>query len=549
MPVIAAIVISAGKESMWVDELHSSWVVKSAYSEVVERSLQGNQVPLYFYFLKPLVSTVSLVGWADGHSGDFWLRLPSLVAWVISVGVAARWIAHQQSQINPKLTGWAALAVMLLAGWDRINWFYASEARVYAILCAVTLVAWWQIASLWLSCQSPESLGTELGQASNPKTQDSWSGKYHVTTWTLLAALQLGLQPVSILTVVWQWLLLTWICWRAALVGHKCWRAWCVASCILFLIGLYLFVLFQPTWINRSLWASFAGSSDYKTAIGLFPFLPLLFPALVAQPIDQAILFGRQKRTVHQPSTLRTANSTISVGLLIASLAPIATAWMLTYCEIAPIFHRRYVCFCGLPLALLSAWLLSNLKHTSLRWLGLGCSLLWLLYSQGELGLLAKGQIVGVQRNENWKQAVAMISSQANSHDQVWCASNLIEGTDVTYPLIDSDDDYLSFPLRGNYQVIAERSKLIPHALAGDNRTWGQLLGNHFLGQSASPQIAWIVYRGSPENLKNRLRGTARWLNQKELLLESDDVILSFGAICVTKIRLIDPSSKPTSGL
>src|SRR5688572_6916246 len=59
-------------ESLWLDELHTGWVVKDAWSDVAWRAQIGNQRPLWFYAVK-LVTTL-------GGESELTLRLLSLIA-------------------------------------------------------------------------------------------------------------------------------------------------------------------------------------------------------------------------------------------------------------------------------------------------------------------------------------------------------------------------------------------------------------------------------------------------------------------------------------
>src|SRR5205085_8159309 len=59
-------------ESLWLDELHTGWVVKDAWSDVAWRAQIGNQSPLWFYAVK-VVTTL-------GGESEFTLRLLSLIA-------------------------------------------------------------------------------------------------------------------------------------------------------------------------------------------------------------------------------------------------------------------------------------------------------------------------------------------------------------------------------------------------------------------------------------------------------------------------------------
>ena len=73
-------------ESLWVDELHTSWCVQDGLSQVVERAAAGNQSPLYFYLAGGITRLL-------GES-EFTLRLPSLLAGIALPGVT--WLLVQR---------------------------------------------------------------------------------------------------------------------------------------------------------------------------------------------------------------------------------------------------------------------------------------------------------------------------------------------------------------------------------------------------------------------------------------------------------------------
>jgi uncharacterized membrane protein len=121
-------------ESLWLDELHSAWVVSAGASEIAERAQIGNQSPLYFYLLWATTSLFGMSEWA--------LRLPSLVAGVGLVAIAYG-LVYQFTR-SPIAAG----ACSLLVAMDHNFLFYATEARPYAgvqLLAAVQLAIFWKL--------------------------------------------------------------------------------------------------------------------------------------------------------------------------------------------------------------------------------------------------------------------------------------------------------------------------------------------------------------------------------------------------------------------
>ena len=74
-------------ESLWIDELHTSWVVSDDADSIAGRAAVGNQSPLFFYVVKASTFGFGMTELA--------LRLPSLIAGMALVPLVffacARW--------------------------------------------------------------------------------------------------------------------------------------------------------------------------------------------------------------------------------------------------------------------------------------------------------------------------------------------------------------------------------------------------------------------------------------------------------------------------
>jgi len=113
-------------ESLWLDELHTAWVVADGAQQLAPRAAVGNQSPAYFALVWSLTK---LAG-----ASECCLRLPSVlagVALVVSVYlVVARWTACSS----------AGLLAALLVAIDPNCVFYGQEARSYALVQLVGLL-------------------------------------------------------------------------------------------------------------------------------------------------------------------------------------------------------------------------------------------------------------------------------------------------------------------------------------------------------------------------------------------------------------------------
>ena len=121
-----ALRIVAASEPLWLDELHTAWVIKDDFQCVAARSRIGNQSPLYFQIQW---FTANLFG-----PGHWSLRSLSLVAGfgVIGISGAMVWVSTRSIA--------SVAAVVWLIALEPNLIFYASEARPYALVQLAGLI-------------------------------------------------------------------------------------------------------------------------------------------------------------------------------------------------------------------------------------------------------------------------------------------------------------------------------------------------------------------------------------------------------------------------
>lgn len=139
MLILSSIVIgtalrwqTAISESLWLDELHSGWVVGDTFAEVWLRSAEGNQTPLYFW-----VTWFCQKGMGESELS---LRIVSIASSVLLILIAAVVVYRFSKSIGGSL-----LTVILLAFADPFL-YYGTEARPYALLQCLSLI---QILCFW----------------------------------------------------------------------------------------------------------------------------------------------------------------------------------------------------------------------------------------------------------------------------------------------------------------------------------------------------------------------------------------------------------------
>ena len=78
------------RESLWIDELHSAWVVQGPWSAWIERAAIGNQAPAFFAPLKLWhdlwVGGLGAVGWSSTLAAELSLRSFSWLSWCCWLG-------------------------------------------------------------------------------------------------------------------------------------------------------------------------------------------------------------------------------------------------------------------------------------------------------------------------------------------------------------------------------------------------------------------------------------------------------------------------------
>jgi len=498
----------ASTESLWLDELHTSWAVSGTWVEVASRARQGNQSPLFFLPLFGLTKTLGNLG---GVPGELVLRLPSIVCWGMTLVVCLREVGRMQRD-------WvAAIAIFLWLMLDRIQLFYATEARVYATVQLVSLLGWIAVGRS-VGLVPPQVAGTARDKSHATHVAGTARDKSHTThvagtardkshatciwLWCGLSILLVFLHITAVLAVGWQIFCGTWLIVRRAPQQRV---VWCVASSVVIIaVGIALLGSAQ-VWEHRQQWASFAGEASLASLLGLFPLAAYVVPVAVARCMDA--LWGRSgTRTEFRQPRKSTTHARL---WCVAAAGPWLSAWCITAIGIAPIFHRRFVIVAAIPLIMWAAVELSRVRRPVLRWSALVAVAAWLVVSQGTLDNWRAGQLFGWQRTEGWRQTSHFLSERMQAGDQLWCASGLIEGRGAELPLSEALDRYLSFPLRGVYRVVDKRGESIePRALVGDGTNWAVQL--RAAGRaSSSGSVVWIVYRGSPAGFEKQLRKLA----------------------------------------
>jgi hypothetical protein len=499
--------------------------------------------------------------------------LPSIFAWGATVFVCVR-----ELQGGPCWRS-ATLAVLAWLVLDRIQLFYATEARVYAAVQLVSLLAWMAVARIGearerrgnprlaalvpiastsptaMSCRQAgiseaqeineargnEARGNEaqvneaqVNEAQARTNQALGASPAPIWLWCGLSILLVFLHVTAVLAVAWQIVCGTWLVAKRAPHLRLTWAV--AVAVVIVAVGVAL-LLSAQVWEHRQRWASFAGEASLASLVGLFPLAAYVVPVMLARGLDWVWGSGKVV-TGDQAGAAKDKSRSPTWLWWVAVAGPWLSAWCITVLQIAPVFHRRFVIVAAVPLVMLAASQLGRVRHASLRWGAMVAVAAWLIVSQGTLLNWRAGQLFGWQRTEGWRQAGQFLSEHLQSGDQLWCASGLIEGQGAELPLSEPLDRYLSFPLRGMYGVVDNKGELIePHALVGDGASWArQMLSEDHVGRIASSGSAvWLVYRGSPAAFEMHCRKWASGLEAGSQEHWRLDAPQAFGLVSVVR--------------
>lgn len=572
-------------ESLWVDELHSSWATSGSWSEIGHRAAAGNQLPGYFAILygsQQIASTVGLFLPWRLDTPELALRLPSILAWSLTLGCVAAillcspWQLSRPNRAAGRQThrAWLGSSAVVI-GWclcilvDRMQGFYGSEARVYALVQLCSLLGWLTVSLAFKECslEQLDRSGRQLDSCGK-----STNYRWLWFAWTLLAVGQLNLHVTSGTSILVQWMLLA----ALAIVQPRHRPGLLLATVTLLIAGWLIIDDLSPVWQRRSQWQSIGGDASLISLLTIFPTLPVLTPVAIAWLSVGLLAVVRSTRQAFQgterkvpdraqwdmptnrehrrPRYSRGSRFLIRFGSsqwlwALAMAAPLITAWLLTRLEVAPLFHYRFLITAALPLYLFAGIQIANLPSRWLQWTAVLGSLVWLLVSQGTVKQWQHGQLSGVLRGEGWREAASYIQQRFNpASDAIWCYSGLIEGHRAEPPLDLDNLEYLSYPLRGCYQISVEGTPAYPLALVGQHRFWAQqILADENRLEYSAPQetsptpgapvsAAWIVCRGSGLALETRLQ-------QSELDgLPQLHPIVEFGKVSVVCLQTGPPS-------
>lgn len=508
----------------------------ASITQAPSRAVSGNQSPFFFLGVWPLYQTLTGLG----VQPEVALRLPSVLAILAAIGAVSAWFYRRGRSVE---------AVVLCGGWIALDWvqlFYTTEARPYAAVQFFTLAGGmlaWRIVrgGVWGGVRGGGA-GTAAGSPENGAGQELGLEAPVTAWWFVVGMAAIACHPTAILAVAAQ--VLAIVLFAVAKFRLRLVVLAVVLGAVLAAFAAAL-VNISPAWSSRSQWNAFAGDASYASVRMLLPQVHVLGIVVLAglavslgQVISQLATKGGERTT--EPNRASRFSEVGYWGLL--AIVPIGLAWWLTYSELAPLMHRRYVISSLFPILVMAACCLDLVGQRLLRVTLVVATIAALMVVQGSPAQWRIGRWSPWQRLEGWRQAGRFIGEHSSARDELWCSSGLIEGNREP-PLPEALKSYLDYPLSGLYRPDAiESSEVRP--LVNDPRHWWRQVASVDTG---GPRQVWIVHRG----LGDVLLGASRRIFVQAKKEDRSATVLhepiSFGSVSVMCL-LVEPASPQNNG-
>jgi mannosyltransferase len=437
-------------ESLWLDELHTAWVVGGTWNQLIPRAHAGNTGPLFF-LLTRLVTDVF-------GNGELSLRYISLASGLIIVVASFLVMCAWGGRVVLPFLGAFLVAI------DPNHIYFSLEARSYALVQLLGLI---QVIVFWQLLQRP-SIRWRMSwillsvALYNLHYTAGWIVIANIVTWIVLAdarqryaagqfGLDLGLMVIA----------------NAATLPHLA----AVAE-------------------QRHLWSVFVSAGSPVRIVTLFPATELVAIALAGLAVAwmTGLVPDAGRKTTSDKRELVTY-------LACCLLVPVVGAWLLTKFGLVPLFHRRYLMVTATTPYLLFVVLTAICP--SPRWrlvvmlVGVGLAI-----SQNPLirSHLHTSVEVAPRSREDWRGVVQLINQSAEyAQLPVMVRSGLIEADRLASDESHFFRQYCSFPLRSIYQVADTHGDPIPLA----NLTT-IAISEEDRDRVRRSRGAWLVFRGPP---------------------------------------------------
>jgi mannosyltransferase len=434
-------------ESLWLDELHTSWSISGSWAEVYERIKIGNQSPFYFGLVKVAAELFGL--------NETALRLPSLIAGLLLVGVVGILVWYWSQSIM------AGLFCAVLVALDPVCIFYANEARPYACLQLVALCHLGIVAEI-------------------PRRGTGWFRLAFIAGALLLTYLQYTAVLFVYAEAVF---LLGVIEWRkpgAVYSGRKL-----LADLALIAVGSLPAILHAQSIVGHgNAWKAFIPEPSFAELVR-----QMRLNAYLLWPIVGAIAVFMFTRTNPKASTQRKA---ALCPVTLVFLLPMAIAWLIAELNIAPLLFRRYLLPTYVAGIVLAALIWATIANSWFRAVVAALTIGTFLFNSASGPILPLNGIVRPDRWQDWRSAVKYVNDNAQANDVALVRSGFIEGDQLAKPHASLLEAYNLAPVNNIYQL-----KIPAQPMPTSREYWSPFLETEFAASRAGNR--WFVFNGSAQ--------------------------------------------------
>ncbi len=448
-------------DSLWVDELHTSWTVADGLSEVFARAARGNQSPIFFW-IEWLICAIF------GQS-EIALRSVSLIAASALIAVLMVFVRRETGATI------AAVAVGLLMAIDSNLLFYANEARPYALLqlCAsVSAFSCYQYATTGLSRSRVCWIASAV------------AGCYlHYTAGLLLVA-----------ECAYLLLLRTY---RSGETSGKSLRD-CAIDCAV------IAILLLPTLPHlfdiagrRENWEQFVKRRGVADIFSVLPSTRIVVVAVIAAlvvvglPLGYRILRSRSPKGTDGTLEL-VRNRSLWLLAVCWFIIPVVIAFALNNTDLARVFFRRYL-LSVIPATYLLIGLAISVPSRWWRFLVAAVVLVCGAYRSFTVQSVSPYLVVAQHSREDWRSAVAWLNENtgaASSHALVLLRAGLIEDDFLSNDRA-TWQEYSQLPISGLYRLDRNRMDVISLSYTDSGH-----LDSRTLELLEKKGEAWLLIRG-----------------------------------------------------
>ena len=438
----AALRVSLIHGSLWLDELHTAWVVSDGPFDIFERARIGNHSPVYFVL--PWITT-SLFGMSEWA-----LRLPSLLAGLAVVAA----VYGITLTITRSLL--AAVTAALFATFDHNFLFYATEARPYAcvqLVAAIQLVLFWKLQA---------------------------RGDYRLrVAFVSTTCLLMYLHYTAILVVFGELVAQGFWAWLGTSLRRddrpRSYSLTALMCDLVIVAALTLPALFHLAHIaaHRGNWQTFVRDTDLAAMARWFSLASYVVIAGLAAMSVQFFERGVFKRGALAPRDARDAGPTrTSFGLLLTCwfVVPVIAAWIATSWGLASLYFPRYLIGLAIGPMLLGGLFVGSIARPRWRLVATAVVVAYACYTSAAVWQLYHfGRLLG-ERREDWRSAVTWLdnnydagNSQAGNHKAppVFVRSGLLEADNLRSQTTPLFKQYCLCPVNSMYPF-KERDVLVP---------------------------------------------------------------------------------------